>query len=85
MLATRDSDVTLRTMISPPYVAIAGARDATFDDVATGNLLGDDGGKPPATANPCAAGSPGSSDDTVVRVAYKNAQTGACSDGSSWR
>ncbi|HET9393049.1 MAG TPA: hypothetical protein VFO29_06000 [Candidatus Rubrimentiphilum sp.] len=85
LLATRDNDLTLRTMLSPPYVAIAGARDATFDDVAFGNLVGDDGGKPPATANPCAAGAAGSSDDTVVRVAYKNAQTGACTDGSSWR
>ena len=85
LLAARDNDVILRTMISPPYVTVAGVRDATFDDVAAGNLLGDDGGRPPATANPCAAGAPGSSDDTVVRVAYKNAQTGACSDGSSWR
>jgi len=85
LLATRDNDVTLRTMLSPPYVALSGARDATFDDVVTGNLLGDDGGRPPATANPCAAATAGSSDDTVVRVAYKNAETGACSDGSSWR
>jgi len=84
VLAVRDNDVTLRTMASPPYVAIAGTRDATFDDVAAGNLLGDDGGSPPATPNPCAAGPAGSSDDTVVRVAYKNAQTGACIDGSSW-
>ena len=85
VLATRDNDVILRTINSPPYVAIAGARDATLDDVATGGLLGDDGGSPPATANPCAAGPTGSSGDTVVRVAYKNAQTGSCSDGSSWR
>lgn len=85
LLATRDNDLILRTMLSPPYVAIAGARDATFDDAASGSLLGDDGGKPPATANPCMAGAAGSSNDTVVRVVYKNAQTGACTDGSSWR
>jgi len=29
--------------------------------------------------------SPGNSDDTVVRVAYENAQTGGCTDGSTWR
>ncbi len=85
-LATRDSDVTLRTFNAPPYVAIAGARDRTSDAVlASGFPPGEDAGRPPATANPCAPDSPGTSDDTVVRVAYENTQTGACSDGSTWR
>ncbi len=72
VLAARESDVTLRTLHAPPYVAIAGA-------------AGEDAGRPPATANPCAPGSLGTVADTVVRVAYENVQTGACSDGSAWR
>jgi hypothetical protein len=84
-LATREADVTLRTLTAPPYVAIAGARDRTSVANAAGFPPGEDAGRPPATANPCAPGSPGSSDDTVVRVAYENAQTGACSDASAWR
>ncbi len=84
VLATREADVTLRTLNVPPYVAIAGTRDRTADaNVAA--PPGEDAGRPPATANPCAPGSPGTSDDTVVRVVYEDAQTGACSDASSWR
>ncbi len=86
VLATRESDVTLRTLNAPPYVAIAGARDRTTDAVSAAGLPpGEDAGRPPATANPCASSSPGASDDTVVRAAYENAQTGACSDASEWR
>lgn len=86
ILATRESDVTLRTLSAPPYVAIAGARDRTTDAVSVNGLPpGEDAGIPPATANPCAPGSPGTSDDTVVRAAYENAQSGACSDASQWR
>lgn len=86
VLATREADVTLRTLNAPPYVTIAGARDRTTDAVSANGLPpGEDAGRPPATANPCAPGSPGTSDDTVVRAAYENAETGACSDASSWR
>lgn len=86
ILATREADVTLRTLNAPPYVALAGARDRTSDvSAAAGFPPGEDAGRPPATANPCAAGSPGVSADTVVRVAYENAQSGACSDASAWR
>jgi hypothetical protein len=86
ILATRQADVTLRTLNAPPYVAIAGTRDGTIDGVSDNELPpGEDAGRPPATANPCAPGSPGASDDTVVRAAYENAQTGACSDASAWR
>jgi hypothetical protein len=85
LLAAREADVTLRTLHAPPYVAIAGARDRTSDALLASAPPGEDAGRPPATANPCAAGSPGISDDTVVRAAYENAETGACSDGSAWR
>lgn len=86
VLATRESDVTLRTLNAPPYVAIAGARDRTTGAVSAAGLPpGEDAGRPPATANPCASSSPGTSDDTVVRAAYENAQTGMCSDASEWR
>jgi hypothetical protein len=84
-LATRSVDVILRMMKTPPYFAIAGTRDATFDDVAAGNASGDDGGITPATPNPCATAALGTTDDTAVRVAYRNQITNACSDGSSWR
>ena len=86
VLATREADVTLRALNAPPYVAIAGARDRTTDAVSGNGLPpGEDTGRPPATANPCTPGSPGTSDDTVVRAAFENAQTGACSDASAWR
>ncbi len=85
VLATREDDVTLRAFNAPPYVAIAGARDRASDAILINALPGEDAGRPPATANPCAAASPGTSDDTVARVAYENAQTGACSDASAWR
>lgn len=85
VLAARSRDVILRTMIAPPYVAIAGARDGTFDDVADANLPGDDGGAQPTNVNPCDFSASGSSAGTVVRVVYQNVQTGACRDGSSWR
>lgn len=86
ILGSREADVTLRTLSVPPYVAIAGARDRTSDASASAGFPpGEDAGRPPATANPCAAGPPGTSADTVVRVAYENAQTGACSNASAWR
>lgn len=83
-LASRTSTVMLRVTTSPPYAAIAGARDQTFGNAAPAGLAGDDGGLPPATANPCSSAPQGTSDNTVVRVAYQNAQTGACIDGSVW-
>ncbi len=85
ILAARDADVTLRVMSTPPYVAIVGVGDHSVDAIASGDPASEDAGRPPATSNPCAIGSPGNSDDTVVRVAYENAQTGACTDGSAWR
>ncbi len=85
VLATREDDVTLRAFSSPPYVAIAGARDRTSDAILVSAQPGEDAGRPPATANPCATASPGTSDDTVARAAYENAETGACSDASAWR
>lgn len=84
-LASRASHLILRVTTSPPYVAIAGARDQTFGNVAPAGQTGDDGGLPPATPNPCSSTTQGTADDTVVRVAYQNAQTGACTDGSIWR
>jgi hypothetical protein len=84
VIATRSGTVVLRTMTAPPHVAIAGARDTFFDDVANGNAPGDDGGAPPATPNPCATPAAGLADDTAIRVAYRNAATNACSDGSAW-
>jgi hypothetical protein len=85
VLTTRTNDVVLRTLSVPPYVTVAGTRDGTFDDVASAATAGDDGGAPPATPNPCTAASAGSSIDTTVRVAYQNAQSSACSDGSRWQ
>jgi hypothetical protein len=85
VLTTRTGDVVLRTMNTPPYVVLAGARDGAFDDIVSAHAAGDDGGAPPATPNPCAAVAPGTADDTVVRVAYRNRTTNACTDGSSWR
>lgn len=83
-IATRTGTVLLRTLKSPPYVAIAGARDGAFDDVLNAANAGDDGGAPPATPNPCAASTLSVSDDTAVRVEYRNKNTNACTDGSAW-
>src|SRR5581483_12006035 len=83
LLATRENDVTVRTFAGPPYLAMAGAIDRTVDARAVAR--GEDAGLVPRTPNPCAAGPAGESSDTVVRVAYEDAETGTCSDGSSWR
>ena len=85
VLAIRELDVTLRAMTASPYAAIVGTRDRSVDAIAPEEPAGEDAGRPAATADPCAMGSAGVADDTVVRVAYENAATGACSDGSSWR
>jgi hypothetical protein len=84
-LASREAEVTLRTLHSPPYVAIAGAIDRTNDAAFASAPPGEDAGRPPATANPCTPGTPGVSGDTVVRATYENAETGACTDASTWR
>ena len=83
-VAMRTGAVILRTFDAPPYVGVAGSREGTFDDIASLHAAGDDGGAPPATPNPCASVSPGVVDDTAVRVAYHNASSGACANGSSW-
>lgn len=83
-LAARTGTVVLRTFDSPPYAAIAGSRDGIFDDVLNAASAGDDGGAPPATPNPCAAPGSSISDDTAVRVEYRNKDTNACTDGSAW-
>jgi hypothetical protein len=85
VLAQREHDVTLRTFSTAPYVAIAGAADLTGDTTPGQAPRGEDAGAIPVTPNPCTPASPGQAGDTVVRVAYENAQTGACLDGSSWR
>lgn len=81
-LGVRTATVALRTFQSPPYAAIAGSRDGAFDDVSNGASAGDDGGAAPAP-NACAP-PPSVSDDTSVRVEYRNKTTGACTDGSAW-
>lgn len=82
-VAVRRDNLILRTLRTPPYSAIIGSRDATSAQAVPDTADGEDAGTAPATPNPCASPSQ-SSDDTVVRVAYVNAQSGACSDGSSW-
>lgn len=84
VVATRSGSVVLRTLSAPPYVTIAGSRGGTFDDVVNSHTAGDDGGAPPATPNPCATSIAGTADDTTVRVAYRNATTNACTNGSGW-
>jgi hypothetical protein len=84
-LATRSQTVVLRTMAAPPYVAIAGSREGTFDDITASAAAGDDGGAPPATPNPCATAAIGSASDTTVRVQYRDRDAPAtCTDGSLW-
>lgn len=84
-LATRESDVALRTIATAPYVLISAARDGTLDSIPARQRAGDDGGVPPATPDPCGSAGAGASEDTAIRVAYENAATNACSDGSAWR
>ena len=84
-IVTRSGDVTFRLLRVAPYAVVASFRDGSFDGLATDGATGDDGGVAPATPNPCASGAAGSSDDTAIRVAYRNVQSNACSDGSAWR
>jgi hypothetical protein len=84
VIAKRSGSVIVRTFAAPPYAAIAGAREGTFDDITSTHAAGDDGGVPPATPNPCASASAGVADDTTARVAYRNVTTTACADGGSW-
>lgn len=83
IVATRSGTAVLRTFDAPPYVAIAGSGESSFDD-AGARAIGDDGGAAPATPNPCASAIAGVADDTSVRVEYRNEKTAACSDGSAW-
>jgi len=83
-LASKSGDVTFRTLHRAPYAVVADARDGSFDGTAAGSAPGDDGGISPATPDPCASSAAGASDDTQIRVAYRNAQTGACSNGSTF-
>lgn len=85
-LASRTQDVVLRTMSTPPYAVVAGTRDGSFDDVLAKHAAGDDGGQAATIPNPCASTpAQGASDDTVVRVVYRNQTTDACTSGSTWR
>ncbi len=84
VVATRSGSVVLRTMLTQPYVTIAGSRDGAFDDLMNAAAAGDDGGAPPATPNPCADATSGAADDTTVRAEYRNQQTSSCTDASAW-
>ncbi|MFN2449556.1 MAG: hypothetical protein ABR508_07165 [Candidatus Baltobacteraceae bacterium] len=83
-LLVRSSDVVLRTTQTPPYAAVSGSRDGSFDGSARTTAAGDDGGTLPATPNPCATVAAGIGTDTAVRVQYRNAASAACSDGAQW-
>lgn len=85
VVAQRSDDLLLRTIAQPPYAVPAGARDGSFDGIAASQAAGDDGGAAPATPSPCGQVSTGMSESTQIRVAYRNAVTSACSDGSAWR
>jgi hypothetical protein len=84
-IMTRSADVTFKLLRVAPYAVAASFRDGSFDGLATAAAAGDDGGVAPATPNPCASAAAGSSDDTAIRVAYRNVQSNACTDGSAWR
>ncbi|HET6895982.1 MAG TPA: hypothetical protein VFH72_11430 [Candidatus Baltobacteraceae bacterium] len=84
IVATKTGTSVLRTFDAPPYVAVAGSREGNFDEATSARTAGDDGGTAAATPNPCVSALPGTTDDTSVRVAYRNAKTSACTDGSSW-
>lgn len=84
LLATRAENVTLRTFATAPYAAVSGARDRSFDAPYPLDTEGDDGGlRSGAAPSACASSAP--PDDTTVRVAYVNARSGACTDGSRWQ
>lgn len=84
-IASRSQDVVLRTIGVAPYVIAGGALDASFDGTGTSGSSGDDGGIAPGAAGACASRGSGTADDTVIRVAYRNASTSACTEGGSWR
>ncbi|MDQ2681119.1 MAG: hypothetical protein M3Y21_08885 [Candidatus Eremiobacteraeota bacterium] len=75
-LATRSTNITLRTFASAPYIAVASARDRTFDDVTLHAASGDDGGQP--------NGSSGAS-DTRVNVIYRKRTTGQQTAANNWQ
>lgn len=76
ILATRSSNITLRTFGLAPYVAVAAARDYTFDDVNAGAAAGDDGGQ---------LGDSSNTSDTRVKVIYRNRTTGQETAADSWQ
>lgn len=82
ILSVREKRTSLRTLRTPPYAVIAGARDATADFTAQ-PVEGDDGGLPPSAPN--SACSPSTNDETLVRAQYYNDASGACTDESTWK
>ena len=84
-LVTKSSDATFRTLHRAPYVTTAGSRDGSFDGAGTDASSGDDGGVTAGSPDPCATASAGVSDDTTIRVQYRDTQNSACSDGSALR
>ncbi len=88
-LLARVRTVTLRTFAVAPYAAITGTRDGSIDDAARATSEGDDGGIAPptgpasacATPVPTASGAPNAA-DTLIRIAYVNAASNACTDGT---
>jgi hypothetical protein len=70
IFASRDRYAIFRTIRIPPYVTLAGTRDATADAIAGGTSEGDDTGTPSLT---------------TISVRYVNASTGAGVDANAWQ
>jgi hypothetical protein len=69
VLAERDRYAVFRTFRAPPYLALAGTRDAGSDAIASGTSEGDDGGVPGST---------------TVNVRYVNGANAAAIDANVW-
>lgn len=82
-LAKRAYDLALRLLPVAPYVAVTGLREDSFDGLGAQASSGDDGGIPAPLPRPCATASAESA-QTDVAVTYRNAGTGACTDGSAF-
>jgi hypothetical protein len=82
-LAAQSSVLVLRTLRTPPYVVVSGARDIRLDAAGEPLQTGDDGGMR-ASFDPCASPLPGTTGDTAIHVVYRRTSDGHCTSGEAW-
>lgn len=82
-LASQSSVLLLRTLHTPPYVVVSGARDIRLDAAGEPLQTGDDGGVR-ASFDPCGTPPSDTPGDTAVHVVYRRTSDGHCTSGDHW-